>query len=61
MVHSIRIETSGTIISNLNNISQQCGNRCTDTAITIRDQFCTFFKTVGVIPWQDTYVREGQY
>ncbi|XP_018407677.1 PREDICTED: uncharacterized protein LOC108783575 [Cyphomyrmex costatus] len=45
---------------NLSGISRQGGNHCSNTANTIRDQFCEFFNTVGAVPWQEKYVQEGR-
>lgn len=49
----LRNNTYDKIQSNLNSVSYQHGNRCTDKAATIRDHFCTYFNTVGAISWQD--------
>lgn len=52
----LRSNTDDTIQSNLNSISYQYGNRCTDSAAIIKNHFCTYFNTVGAISWQNIYV-----
>lgn len=54
----LRSNTSHRIQSDLNSISYQHGNRCTDSAKTIRDHFCKYFNTVGTISWQDMHVEK---
>ncbi|XP_071653673.1 uncharacterized protein [Temnothorax longispinosus] len=45
--------------SGLVSISQQCGNRCTDTARVVRDNFAEYFNTAGVVNWQYDAIAKG--
>ncbi|XP_036150116.1 uncharacterized protein LOC118648027 [Monomorium pharaonis] len=54
----LRNNISESIQSNLNSILHQNGNRCTDRAVIIRDHFCTYFNTIGTIPWQDIRIEK---
>lgn len=40
-------------------ISQQCGNRCTDAARVVRDNFTEYFNTAGVVNWQNNAIAKG--
>lgn len=45
--------------SGLVSISQQCGNRCTDAANVVRDNFTEYFNTAGVVNWQYDAIAKG--
>lgn len=43
--------------SGIVNLANQGGNRHTNAALQLRDEWCEYFNTVGAVPWQQNMIN----